>query len=754
MAIAVLNPNAVVNFTDATTFFQYLTTAPTVINLPAILFNEDSRGIIEGGRYRASNGTLRGNGTPEDTDISMDTGANVGIVFEGEVTGTDNGMWYDHTYLGGRRLLEQLDGAPGVGCTLSQKQFNKHPFIQNAEIRLTIGPCHESLTPTYATYYTYIRLRQSVIDFRIAIEQSRPVALDYTEDDGKTWKRVAQCSMMPSSETYLEKNDREMTFVVEFDPATRVLTVQLGESNNPMQCTVSQSEQKFTQNNRISFEALNGYRKFWYKPLKYTEMVVKSPPIKIADNYKLDNAFVRPMGNYAAREYNQSEEMVLNKQGSTIQPEITVKPKDMTGLSKDYIAPVISGVQIIIPAVWRVGSATDNPFGFIDNRFGTLPSFRIEETQRFDLLSRMGTTQATVHCQNPVGDYTGAYGQPAAALYATNGYSTGSVLRLTGHVGGGKTGLAFHNRRFRAVIHDRTCAMDVPIRSEMVFDGWSLYGAVRFLCEAGNIHPKYHRFSGRGLIPYTPPNATPAAPYGQASYDAPGYILGRGTGKNPKYKFSPETSCLTALLEILRDYSEIDPNPITAGLLSYAPYVLYFTPDGYLNIGPYFLSEQVAASSVHYEIENTGFRTFMEPLQVYRSTEDMRTSVVFQGYDPINGGLLHAWIEQNPDVIKAIGYNNPWIERNVRFASEEYIKLIIEAAAWRASIPTTVVRMRVPFDPSVFAGQVVRITDYKDLGGTGLFLIETIQSTYGFREGSHRKDCYSNMTLRALENLI
>ena len=105
----------------------------------------------------------------------------------------------------------------------------------------------------------------------------------------------------------------------------------------------------------------------------------------------------------------------------------------------------------------------------------------------------------------------------------------------------------------------------------------------------------------------------------------------------------------------------------------------------------------------------------------------MRSDIDFQGIDSRTGEMLMAHITLSDDVRKAIGFHYPWLERNSRY-DDGYIQQMAETAAQIASSATEVVKFKAPFQPSVYAGQKITVSERRSLAGAGQFIILEMRS--------------------------
>ncbi|MCX6359793.1 MAG: hypothetical protein NT029_08310 [Armatimonadetes bacterium] len=384
-----------------------------------------------------------------------------------------------------------------------------------------------------------------------------------------------------------------------------------------------------------------------------------------------------------------------------------------------------------IPAVWGSGW----PWYEMPYRPRVM---HVHEVQVFDDIGRRMAASASVRINNRWGDMSGVFGNFSATLTASNGAGW-AVQRLRG-VLAGSPGLQVSRqdpaRYAEGVIHDPSYKLRRPLGQEIILDGWCIYSAVRLLMEIGQIHPDF-------LV------NIPWYPYGPAGYDCPYPILGRGTGLSPRFRFMPDATVMGVLSDLVQDAGCVDP--ITGVSV---PYFWGFDRWGQAHFEP-FDPRGLPVATWYTDTDLTGLHR-IEEIQVINSIEDLRTEITFQGHDALTNELLNLHVPLPADLATA-GFNYPWFERNSRWSSEEYVGRLMGSAVNAASLPGQLVRMLVPFDPNVFAGQLVGVRERQALGGSGLFVITSLESRYGLMDATGRhgeQECHSIVTARAAESLM
>ncbi len=291
----------------------------------------------------------------------------------------------------------------------------------------------------------------------------------------------------------------------------------------------------------------------------------------------------------------------------------------------------------------------------------------------------------------------------------------------------------------RLNVFDKFAVMNVDLDQEVCFDGWPLYNAVRYLCEVGNIHPTFLQH----LPVYIPAGADAAAPYGPAGEDCTQYILGRGTGLNPRYEYKNNENITSILSELCMDSSE--PDPFT-GLP--APYMMGFFYDGSFGFGPVSYLTRLPVIT-YSDIDPSGIGTITGGITWEYSTSQMRTHLDLQTIDEFTYELLHYHLEMSANVKRMIGFRHGYSDRSARYGNEEGLVRAADAMSFPASIPELVGTFQAPFWPQVHAGDVVGVMDFRR--GYIRCVIEQLVNEYGVLPSGHQV-CKSDVTVRALTN--
>jgi hypothetical protein len=605
--------------------------------------------------------------------------------------------------------------------------------ILPAHVVLRRGANAVNNSPTKATSYTYLELcYQNNTNYRIAMEWGKPLRLDYYT--GGAWYAVEHSKLIYNIDAYLEQNSNQITLKILPDYHDNDLIIRVGTGIALKHTPPSGVLPAF---GNIRLIGQNGWASFEYYPLRFQPLAVSKSQRNFGRQLPVGGGFVVANG----RGYSdpaQTAVASITGDGQTIGHTTTLTLPD-AGDTLGSIDPAkLVDATIVIPARWDDGAGG---FG------GTIflpPVIQAELLETFDDATRTYSSSAVLPINNWNGFYTGSYGNMAVNL------SIGTGVDALQHVfqgigGAGERGIEFYQTPsirggMTLPCADYSYKMQVPLAQEVCFDGWCIFSAVRFLCECGNIHPRYLQ-----TIPfYVPPGATANTPYGPAGADCPYFILAKGTGLNAKYKFLPDWTPWQVLQRIVQDAADVDP--ITGLNIPYFMGFIYnqFHFESY-NPRNFF-------PSIYYsEIDPTGYAQ-IEEIHVYNSVAQMRTEISFQGIDAFTNELLYYYLPMPDSVLRAVGFRFPWLERDARFSSQSYMIAIANAAAVQASLPTQIVVVKVPFHPQIRAGMVMGVQS-SQLPGFGMFYITEIRSVVGYQVGGQgTADCYSIVSGRRVEN--
>lgn len=731
----------------------YLKQPPICWNVLAEDINSEHDTTVDGARFLDNRKELIGQHTPKIQDTYLvGTGSRTGRSFNA-ITGD----WHDDAVspVYGAYYLLMQDGSDGTSYEVVSDDSNDTDTIESAEIVLHIGMPAPGSGHTASDNYCYLHLAYKGsnpigCDYRLAFVYGQSIALEFTSDGGNTWKRVHQCRNLGSVERYLQANDYTIRLNVQPRLDEGILDIEVGEGNWMTHCPKNtilalgqtQTEAFLPSPGKIRLIGQNAWVGLEYYPNRHDDITIsKSPRPYGEDIPNIGNAFlvVNGAGGSAAGQFVSAS---TNWDGQNLSWDATISAPDAGDGLGSAEAPRLVNATLIVPPVW-----TDSVDGLPDLNAAIqyLRGMRVDELCVWDDATRTLSCSASVACNNFDSLYTAAFGNMALGIDATNGI-TPLLPRIRGIAGYGDQGIHFYRhdptRLMLLPVADYSVKMQVPLEDEIVLDRWALPAAVNFLCQKGNIHPRYLQ-------------TIPEWDWGPADSNCPYPILGSGIGARPNYKFGPELTPWAILQMIVQDTGQV--NHWTGQSI---PYYMGWDMRDIVTYGfPQFRFEAfdpagLTPVGLFSDFDTTG-QGYIEEIEVYNSVSQMRSHVVFQGLDAFTNELLQAYIPLPDSVKQAIGYRYGWVERNARYTDDVGIQNIALAAAQMASIPQQVVRMKVPFQPTVFPGSLIWISEQNALGRTGLFYIIEMRSSYGMQDLrglSGFRDCYSWITARAVED--
>lgn len=709
---------------------------PVLWHAAAADINAESGSGFSSAKYNESTGEIESTGEPtmQDTYLTGTAGRT------GRAMTASAGTWKDDTVSpwSDKYCLLQPDATLAtwaVADTTPDTTGLKNAIVI---LRMGIAPAGNAGAHTAATTYAYLELAStSLVNWRIALRFAQPICLEYTINGGSNWLAVAFARKLGSVENYLAHNKGEIRLRIRPDARRGIMAVEVGDGNW-LRHSVARPAAPATPESIGFFPTIESYKfsgAYRWASIEVYPLVFGAITLTKGTRY-FDQRRLMNM---------QGAEVVTNMAGDskpTQSESLTLAPDGDGGLgytlsssNSDTTEPAtLADVLIFIPSQWEFNSI-GYPLPQVQ-----LPSVRYRELSVWDDASRMGATSGRLLVNDRALLYQDTYGN-----YSVNiGCGNNQIYwqRLRGVLGCDPQGIAVSRQDpYRFVefpVRDFWAKLEVPLCQDVILDGLCIFSAVRLLLDIGQVNP--------GMWAITIPDTGLPGPGGYGD-GFPHYILGKGTGLNPKYRFGPEWSVIAVLQELIQDSGEPD---LSRGVS--VPHYMFFDAFGQFHFEPYDPSGP-GYYPVHfyYTYDPTGVGQ-MYDVTSYNSVGQMRTEVILQGQDAFTYELLQYNIPL-PGNIGAVGYQFRWLERNARYSTPAYMALIGRVAARQASLPSQILRFRAPYWPHVFAGQVIGVPEY----GAGLFQVLEIDSTVGYDEvytGPEGTHCDSIITARSLINAI
>jgi hypothetical protein len=595
--------------------------------------------------------------------------------------------------------------------------------------------------------YTYLHFAYgNRVDYRLAYEYGQPFRLQLTTDTGATWKTVATARDLGSVERYLKAHGDEIRIRFEADYLSGSVWIEIGDGHwlhDAMGTGKVGADPALLLPNpgRIRLIGKNGWMTFEYFPVRHGAVSADKPMstgLRLASPHP-NAASARIVTNGLTKTPDgQNTSYTVNTDGTSFGWSLNASLPDAGEGQGSAFAPVLSDATMLVDEVWydRVPGDTS-----LTSQEVYLRAMHCAPCQTFDDNARVLRTSGRLTVNNYDGLYSGGvYGNLALNLFTSVGFGQ-YVQQLSGVAGVDEEGMKLCRSAgsglFEIPFSDKRVMMMVPLMTEIILDGWCLYAAIRWLARAGNIHPRYLL-----SIPYWPD--------GPADSSCPYPVLPSGTGNNPKLRFTPEAIVWT----ILQYLTQSAGYPVSPGLS--IPYYMGFTPDGQFHFVPYdplaFPQSAMYTTDSTILDPNSGIFPIVDNLAIYTSTAGLRSEINFQGLDAITFQLKQYHSETSVAVRKALGYRYPWMERKASFGTDEYITGAGDTATQVASQLAQVLMFPAPRVPWLRASQTIVVSDAKDLGRVGTFVVTNIESVEGTKPRNTRyRDGIDIITARNVE---
>ena len=750
----------------------WLDRSPVAYPIFAESYNGDSDKEVDG-RYVAPKGAAVGTPTPLRIDTTLVSGKNTGDTYD-LISGTCRDDSSDPQYDTFRLYFP--DGTAGAGAEVIE--HDSSPTLDPVEILLSRGYPPSGGSYSATDNYAYLEFgygSSNKINYRFVANYALPLRMQYSKDGGVTWQESAIAQKLGHCEQYLAAHNNLIRLRLWPDKQRGVLDVEIGDGewlhhapelelspNDPLPPDFSGN---LPTDGKIRLRIKNGWAAMSVFPTRHSDVTTTVPELDLGEVHPnagdatvSTNSLYPPSTNQTVfTDYDPNDNQTVKLAVTASLPD----NGDTTPGSVD--PPVLADTTLVIPAVW-----TDHvPGGFPDEGSELLLSMEDSVLHTWDDATRTISSSASLTANNWWGKYANAFRHQHIEIWATNGGNVrdmdGNLLpawwpQFYGIAGVGTEGLSLFRRDPANLLgipcRDNSYKLMVPIGYEVLFDGWCIYSAVRFVCEACSVHPAYLR----NIPLYIPPGASADAPYGKAGQDCPYPVLEEGSGLNAKHKYLPDMLGWDILQKLVLNTGQpIDGNPIPdqpdQQFLYSLPFYMGFVFDQFL----FQAYDPSQLTPVALFADDDPFN-FLESFEVYNSVDQMRTSVDFQGIDHRTYHLLQYHRPTHPYVQQAIGFRSPWLERDPRYGDKRLVIGVAEAAVAQCSLPQQMLRFQTLFRPDILPGQLIQVYENTALQGLFTFVVNERLDTVGLADKyggpSGIQNCKSVFTCRRVENFV
>ncbi len=373
---------------------------------------------------------------------------------------------------------------------------------------------------------------------------------------------------------------------------------------------------------------------------------------------------------------------------------------DASGLAT--ATPLVRSVTIFFPGQSYTGTSVRETY---------LNLRRVREQLTFPLETLCYEQMAWLTCDNRDARWTGASGYRACYLEA--GIDGDNWRRLTGWIGGVQQSRQDPVRETTFLLYGK----EHWLRRKSVgvippFDGWDIYGAIRFLAQLGGVTDDF--LIG---LPYAPP--------GRGS-DTPYFHLPLGTGAlGARFQFDPRTRIWDAMRQLAR---------LVQGYLAFDVFgFLVFRRWAPTALGGYYQAFDVVPDDyggvpLLNQVKGT--------LAATVDLSDVRSDIVLGSIDPFTFLPVFAhW--HNESVVTDtsdpafLGNTDAEIEINSLLFDPGLQDEVIGALSYQASLPTLTAGLEGYFQRQLLPLNVITATDGFCLGGLYPFYVTAMMSEYG-----------------------
>ena len=644
----------------------------------------------------------------------------------------------------GTTFLRQLNGSNALTYSATHKTIRQDD--EGVQIRLfRAAPAKPTsgAAPTGANYAIYVEFSagRAAGDYglRLAIERGNPIRLEGSFD-GSTWTTLDIASDQGDSEDYLSANGRNLTIDVVpltarqyydnlpeaasySDPPPDIISVVLNNGDATLsfrtdqaylaagqvsiygtggQWTARISQRRYAPSGRFVMNEIVRYRPFQTQPRCYFTGYSPFDDVGVLTPTLTD----------------------VNK--AYVSGAITAAPSDIDATGGALHTVILANVQIDFPRAYTGPQAVPtvtsyNPVAYTELHSFDQTTFCTRSSAMVTLEDNDGSLWSNI-----------ALGVRAGALYrgwtSGGGYDDG-CYGITGFTAlDAVTGLRSYYRGKQKFIDVSLSDMgrrgdsDLNVVGYLLpMDGQCVYYCARQL--------GYRMGIGDDRMPF---------PWCNRDSQCAHYHLSQGTNAAPLFRFQPQTSPMSALLQIRAVSGELSPDGKTI-----LPFYLYFDPAGNMQFFPapvglinQWLNPDLTVGSNAIPIFKAfsmvpqftnGYPNLNEMVGdsagVTASLSNIRTPIVLEGMSPKSGSVIlgssyspELGVNGSGTAAGYIGIDSPLINISRLYSSPEAVKIGLGISTVQCSFPATRVSFSAHGQSQLFPLQTISVQDFGLIG--------------------------------------
>ena len=623
-----------------------------------------------------------------------------------------------------------------------------HSFVRDYDLGFELGlfrgaPTAPLAAGTAFNMYIEFSSGRSKSDYglRLAFEYGFPIRLQGSFDD-VNWTTLDTDDLNDNCEDYLTNNGRNILIDVvpltssnyyanlpysadTSDPPPDIICVCI---NNNIILQFA-TDRNYLAAGKVKITATGGQWAVRYSDRKYlasavfiTNEIVRARPFQTNPECIFRGFAPSTFSGFVTPTFTDINRVYVSA-------SVTASPVDSSGYASRTV--ILSKVEADFPPIYSGASS----FLSIVN---TTP-IELTETHNFDQSTFSRRSIATVTIENNSGLYSPDSLIPAVrAARLTRGWiinaDDGNTYNI---VQTGITGLlGYENDGFHWGYSNKSPYVTLSI-SDLFRRGDSDTGCIGYVLPYDG---QCHYYAVRDIL--TRMGITPDRmnfPYCQRNSPCPHYHLPQGTNANPALHFQPQTSMMSALLQIRgmsgeQDFSTGQILPMylycsTEGEIEYYP-----APIGLVNqwLNPDFSVSQnsinifnnySAVPNFNGSIPN--LNEFVSNLGSTASLSNIRTPIIFEGLNFKSGNIIAGssynpflGINGDPNTPGYIGADSPVFNISRLFSSQQAVQQALAVATIQTSFPAVRTSFSAHFQAGLFPLMAIGVQDYKTQGNS------------------------------------